>query len=83
MGYILFDPYFCADRFCSDHYCSVCYYVKEKDLKIAIKNYRSAWPKTTTFTEESFNHLQDIMIDYGEIKEKVSYNKLTYKINRD
>ena len=56
---------------------------KEKDLKIAIKNYRSAWPKTTTFTEESFNHLQDIMIDYGEIKEKVSYNKLTYKINRD
>ena len=56
---------------------------KEKDLETAINNYRNSWPKTTKFSEESFNHLQDIMIDYGEIKEKVPYNKLTYQINRD
>lgn len=52
------------------------------DLESAIKRYREidAWPKTTEFSEESFNHLQDIMIDYGEITEKVPYNKLFYKI---
>lgn len=52
------------------------------DLESAIKRYREndTWPKTTRFTEESFNHLQDIMIDYGEIKEKVDYNKLMYTI---
>ena len=52
------------------------------DLEKAISTYRSidAWPNNTTFTEESFNHLQDIMIDYGEIKSYVPYNKLIYKI---
>jgi len=52
------------------------------DLESATKRYREidAWPKTTEFSEESFNHLQDIMIDYGEITEKVPYNKLFYKI---
>ena len=52
------------------------------DLESSIKRYREndTWPKTTTFTEESFDHLQDIMIDYGELKEKVSYEKLMYKI---
>ena len=52
------------------------------DLESAIKRYREieAWPKTTEFTEESFNHLQDIMIDYGEITKKVPYNDLFYKI---
>lgn len=52
------------------------------DLERAIKRYRDndTWPKTTTFTEESFNHLQDIMIDYGEIDKKVDYDKLIYKI---
>jgi NitT/TauT family transport system substrate-binding protein len=51
------------------------------DLESAIKRYRKidAWPKTTEFSEESFNHLQDIMIDYGEINERVPYNKLFYK----
>ena len=53
---------------------------KEKDLISAIKNYRSTWPKTTKFTKKDFDHLQDIMIDYGEIDKKVSYDKLTYKI---
>ena len=52
------------------------------DIESAIKRYRQieAWPKTTKFSEESFNHLQDIMIDYGEITEKVPYDKLFYKI---
>ena len=53
-----------------------------EDIKSAISRYRNndTWPKTTKFTEESFNHLQDIMIDYGELKEKVSYDKLFYSI---
>ena len=52
------------------------------DIKSAISRYRKndTWPKTTKFTEESFNHLQDIMIDYGELKEKVAYKKLFYTI---
>ena len=52
------------------------------DLVSAIKRYRenNAWPTTTKFTEESFNHLQDIMIDYGEIENKVPYSKLIYSI---
>ena len=50
------------------------------DLEEAIKRYREndTWPKTTTFTKESFDHLQDIMIDYGALNEKVPYNKLIY-----
>ena len=52
------------------------------ELTAAVKRYREidAWPTTTSFSEESFNHLQDIMIQYGEIESKVSYNKLFYKI---
>ena len=55
-----------------------------EEIKAAIKRYREieAWPKTTTFTEKSFNHLQDIMISYGEIKEKVDYKKLMYRIDK-
>lgn len=51
------------------------------DLATVIERYKSVdtWPKTTKFTEESFNHLQDIMINAGELKEKVSYNDLIYK----
>ena len=50
------------------------------DLEKVVKRYREidAWPKTTSFSKESFNHLQDIMIDYGAIEEKVNYNKLIY-----
>ena len=48
------------------------------DLEKVIARYRSidAWPTTTQFSEESFNRLQDIMLDYGAISEKVSYSKL-------
>ena len=54
-----------------------------EELERAIKRYRSndTWPKSTKFSEESFNHLQDIMIDYGELDEKVDYNKLIYSIS--
>ena len=53
-----------------------------KDLESSIARYRSndTWPKNTTFTKKSFDHLQDIMIDYGEIDKKVKYNELFYKI---
>lgn len=56
---------------------------KVSELEDAIKRYREndTWPKTTKFSKESFNHLQDIMIDYGEITKKVPYSKLMYKIN--
>lgn len=52
------------------------------DLTHSISKYKriEAWPKNTTFSKKSFNHLQDIMIDYGEQKSKVNYNKLIYKI---
>ena len=52
------------------------------DITSAVKRYREidTWPKTTKFSEESFNHLQDIMIDYGEIDIKVPYNELFYKL---
>lgn len=53
------------------------------DLENAIKRYREieAWPKTTEFTEESFNHLQEIMIEAKELDSKVDYNKLIYKFD--
>ncbi len=51
------------------------------DLESAVKRYREkdTWPKTTKFSEKSFNHLQDIMIDNGVLTEKVSYDKLMYQ----
>ena len=51
------------------------------DLANSIKRYKKidAWPKNTNFSKNSFDHLQDIMIDYGIIKDKVSYNKLFFK----
>ena len=51
------------------------------DLTKVIARYRSidAWPTTTTFTEESFNHLQEIMKMSGELEKTVDYNKLIYK----
>jgi len=51
------------------------------DLTKVIERYRSidAWPKTTTFTEESFTHLQKIMITSGELDEVVDYDKLIYQ----
>ena len=55
---------------------------KVSELEDAIKRYREndTWPTTTKFSKKSFDHLQDIMIDYGEITKKVPYSKLMYKI---
>jgi len=50
------------------------------DLEKVIKRYREidSWPTTTKFTEESFNHLQDIMIASDELDSKVNYNDIIY-----
>ena len=51
---------------------------KLDDLVSVIARYRSVdtWPKTTTFTKESFDHLQDIMIAAGELDKKVEYKDI-------
>ncbi len=51
-----------------------------EQIEKAVDSYKDiqAWPNSTDFTENSFNHLQDIMLDYGIIDEKVSYEKLIY-----
>ena len=50
------------------------------DLATVIERYKSVdtWPTTTEFTKESFEHLQDIMINAGELKDKVDYKDLVY-----
>lgn len=52
-----------------------------EDITKVVKRYRSieAWPKTTEFSEDSFNHLQEIMIDYGTIDKNIPYTKLIYR----
>ena len=51
------------------------------DLTKVIERYKSmeAWPKTTNFSKESFDHLQKIMVAAGELDKIVSYNNLIYK----
>lgn len=51
------------------------------DLEEVIKRYREidAWPKTTEFTEESFNHLQEIMQNSNQLDEKIKYEDLMYE----
>ena len=50
------------------------------DLATVIERYKSVdtWPTTTEFTNDSFNHLQDIMINANELKDKVNYQDLVY-----
>lgn len=52
------------------------------DLEKAIQRYmdNDTWPKTTTFEEESFNHLQEIIIEAGQldINNKANYKDLVY-----
>lgn len=52
-----------------------------EDLIVTIDQYKKTdtWPKTTDFTEESFNHMQDIMINANQLETKVSYNDLIYQ----
>lgn len=55
------------------------------DLTEVIERYKrqDSWPKTTEFSVESFNHLQEIMIEAGELDEKVPYEELIYKVNNE
>ena len=52
------------------------------DLITVINRYKEndTWPKTTTFTEESFNHMQDIMENAKQLDKRVSYNDFIYKL---
>ena len=52
-----------------------------EDLENVVKRYKEieVWPTTTEFKEESFNHLQDIMISAYALEEKVPYKDLIYK----
>ncbi len=48
------------------------------ELSKMIKRYKDndAWMKDTYFTKDSFDHLQDIMIEAGELDKKVPYEDL-------
>jgi NitT/TauT family transport system substrate-binding protein len=50
------------------------------DLQGVIDRYKNqdTWPTTTEFTEESFNHLQEIMMAADAIDEMVPYKDLIY-----
>lgn len=50
------------------------------DLTKVIDRYKKqdTWPKTTEFTKESFDHLQEIMISAGELNKMVEYKDLIY-----
>lgn len=51
------------------------------DLTKVVERYKkqNTWPKTTHFTKESFEHLQEIMKASGELGETVPYEDLIYK----
>ena len=51
------------------------------DIKNSVESYKknNTWPKTTTFTSESFDHLQDIVMKAGFLDKKVSYKDLIYE----
>ena len=51
------------------------------DMITVIDRYKNAdtWPTTTEFTEESFNHLQDIMVNAKQLDKRVSYKDLIYQ----
>lgn len=53
------------------------------DLTKAIEAYKQneSWPNNTTFTEESWNHLQEIIVEAGQLdKDKtVNYSDLIYE----
>lgn len=55
----------------------------KNDLVNVINRYREAdsWPTDTQFKQESFDHLQDIMIASSELTNKVPYEELIYRID--
>lgn len=54
-----------------------------EDLEKVIARYRKieAWPVDVNFSEESFDRLQMIMLDYGAIDKKVPYDKMIFNEN--
>ncbi len=52
-----------------------------EDLQTMIQRYKegNAWKEKINIEENEWNHLQDIMIASGELKEKAPYNDLIYK----
>ena len=52
-----------------------------EDLTKVIDRYKevNVWPTTTDFTEDSFYHVQDIMMYSNELEKKVPYKDLIYK----
>ena len=52
------------------------------DITKVIERYKNqdVWPKTTSFSKSSFNHLQEIMIASGELSKKVDYKDLIYNV---
>ena len=55
------------------------------DLTKIVERYKTmeAWPTTTEFTSQAFDHMQNIMINANELKEKVNFSDLTYKVNNE
>ena len=51
------------------------------DMITVIDRYEAAdtWPKTTEFTESSFEHLQDIMVNAKQLNKRVAYKDLIYE----
>lgn len=50
------------------------------DLKKIVKRYKEgrAWKSDVSITEEEWNHIEDIIINAGELDKKVDYNDLIY-----
>lgn len=50
------------------------------DIKNSVESYlaNDTWPITTDFSEDSFGHLQDIVIEAGFLDKKVNYEDLIY-----
>ncbi len=51
------------------------------DLEEVVKRYKKidAWPKTTEFTKESFQHMQEIMIKAEQLEKIVRFEDLIYE----
>lgn len=56
---------------------------KIEDLEIMIQNYKDndSWFSTSDLTKESFNNLENMLIDNNEIKTKHKFNDLVYEFN--
>ena len=52
------------------------------ELEISIENYKNqdTWNESTYLKEESFNHLQEIMVAAGELKDYAPYNDLVVNV---